>query len=328
MTIPHIFVVGVGRSGTTLVQSMLAAHPRIIFLPETVFIRRYMATGALNKLYHNGGMDPVIKLLKTEKYLKRLGVPIEKIIHYVQFSSGGSLDLSVYQALVKQYIGAESPQFVGDKDPRLVEYLPLLHHFFPDSRIIHVMRDPRDILESKKRAEWSKNRSPITHVFAGKVQFQLGRKFGSKLFGDHYFELTYEKLIQNPEKALKGLCHRMGLEYDPAMLCFGEAAKRLVADDEMSWKKETLGPLLTSNYGKWKKNLSKWEAALVENICPEAMRAVDAVFQCPPAQLSARERISLKVVTAFLGMASPVYQAYRQFRTTRRIMQQGPFCST
>lgn len=173
-----LFIVGVGRSGTTLVQSMLAAHPNVVFLPETVFIRRYIATGELDKAWLCHGKNQVQAILFNDRYLKRLGVNIEESLNSVGKPFDQILDYTVYQTLVRQYLASKSPAFVGDKDPKLVEYLPLLNHFFPDCRIIHVIRDPRDVLESKKRAEWSKGRSVMAHVFAGKVQFHMGRKFG------------------------------------------------------------------------------------------------------------------------------------------------------
>ena len=42
-----IFIVGVGRSGTSLLQSMFASHPEVKFIPETAFIRRYVLNGEL-----------------------------------------------------------------------------------------------------------------------------------------------------------------------------------------------------------------------------------------------------------------------------------------
>jgi hypothetical protein len=64
----------------------------------------------------------------------------------------------------------------------------------------------------------------------------------------------------------------VGIPFDPAMLAFGDAARTLVADEELSWKRETLGPLLTTNAGKWTRELSPWRADVTAAVCDEALR--------------------------------------------------------
>jgi hypothetical protein len=55
------------------------------------------------------------------------------------------------------------------------------------------------------------------------------------------------------------------------MLDFGQAAQDIVCEDELSWKKEVLGPLLTENTGKWRGVLTGWQTALIDSTCGDLM---------------------------------------------------------
>ena len=62
----NLLIVGVGRSGTSLLQSMLAAHSGIVMMPETSFIRRYL----IRDLW-SGKLDGNLEKLNDDAYLKR-----------------------------------------------------------------------------------------------------------------------------------------------------------------------------------------------------------------------------------------------------------------
>lgn len=264
----HVFVVGVGRSGTSLVQSMLAAHPDVAYMPETAFIRRYVATGFLEKLRKTSGKDAVIRTLAGDEAFSRSGLEASEVVDKCG-QKNGCLDTQIYWEMVDKKVDHHK-SWIGDKDPRLIEFLPLLSHLFPDAKIINVIRDPRDVLLSKKRAEWSSKGHVWKHVFANRVQLRLGRKTGPNQFAEAYQELIYENLIANPQAALSGVCEKLGLSFDEAMLDFGDAAKDLVSEKEVSWKKETFGPLLSENKEKWKSGLKPREIVLSEICCREA----------------------------------------------------------
>ena len=112
------------------------------------------------------------------------------------------------------------------------------------------------MLASKKKAAWSRHRSVLAHVFANRVQLRAGRRDGPRLFGSRYHEVVYEELLANPRAVLHDLAGRLGLDYEEGMLAFGGAAEALVSADELAWKRETLGPLLAANAGKWRRDLS------------------------------------------------------------------------
>lgn len=261
-----LFIVGVGRSGTSLLQSMLAAHSQLSFLPETAFIRKFIVRKKIQSTVIKKGSSFAKELVARDETLSRVDFNFNNFID----STKDNIDLECYLAMQGQEMERSGKLRFGDKDPRLIEYLPTVKLCFPDAYIVNIVRDPRDVLSSKKKAAWSAGRSLLFYTFANRVQLKIARLLGRKLFGERYIEIIYEDLISEPEVNLKNLCTKLNLSFEPELLEFGEQAKKLVSDSEISWKKETFGPLLSNNFNKWKKQLNKNEIALTELSCSDA----------------------------------------------------------
>ena len=270
-----VFIVGVGRSGTSLLQSMLNAHPDICFPPEINFIRRYLVKDVLYASWRNNGFNEVIEHLKGDKYIARLGLDANDLSALKKQFENDFSSVRLYLSLLRLYASKKGNiKWIGDKDPRSVEFLPVIHRHFPEANVIHIIRDPRDVLVSKKKAAWSQGQSFFHHIFANRIQLKLGRRDGKRLFQERYFELSYESLIRAPEAELSNLCRYLRIPYNPCMLEFADSSKDLVSQEEMQWKKETLGPLLKNNAEQWKKELNKWEIILTEQACSEAIDTI------------------------------------------------------
>ena len=315
MTFSTVFILGVGRSGTSLIQSMLAAHPQISCLPETAFIRRMVFPGYLQSIFQKHGEMAASRALAQDEYFARTGLDASKVVAQAA-RRVGLLDAAVYREMLALY-AVKDKEWVGDKDPRTVEFLPLLTSFFSDAHVIHVFRDPRDVLASKKKAAWSKKGHVWKHVFANRVQFNIGSKFGPKLFGTRYHEICYEELLAAPEKVLTGLCRELGLEYDDGMLSFGDAARKLVADSEKSWKKETFGPLLTDNQKKWKAQLIPKEIVLTELCCGEALARGGYEKGRQRQRLSLKDWLWVQAGRLLIVLATRPYMTLRNFQMQR-----------
>lgn len=265
-----LFIVGVGRSGTSLLQSMFSAHSSVVYLPETSFFRRYFTKGILESEYSKGGFNAALETLERDGFLPRTGLDPSSLLNGA-LAREGPLDLSLYREMVLQFAG-DKTDLVGDKDPRLIESLPALRCALSDRiDVINIIRDPRDVLASKKQAAWSSKAHSWKHIFANRVQLRLGRNQGRRSLGRHYHEIIYEDLISRPQEVLSPLCQAMGIAFEDTMLSFNEAARKLVSQQEVDWKKETFGPLLVDNKEKWRSSLSAREIRLTEACCSEAM---------------------------------------------------------
>jgi hypothetical protein len=292
---------------------MLAAHPRVAIPPETAFLRRYVLRGSLERIGRRHGKRALVEHLEADDRFLRLGMSAQRVVRAA--AEKGVLDgPTIYRAMLDEYALKHGKNIVGDKDPRLIEHLEPLSRIFPNARIVHVFRDPRDVLLSKKRAAWSRNRPVLRHVFANRVQFKLGRRTGPRFFGDRYVELQYERLLGDPRSVLSDLCGRLGLSFEPAMLDFGDAARELVSPEEVAWKSETLGPLLTDNSGKWREGLDPGELCLSERACAQAMRAGDYGRSTARRDLRFGARLAVGLELLTIAAADPVYRVIRGAR--------------
>jgi len=270
---------------------MLNSYPRIVFPPEFHFIRRYIAS--------NKEID--LGKLKKDKYLKRLS--ISKIIKKLKKQKNLNWVL-VYKTILKEYLNRKEGDLIGDKDPKNIEYLPIIYKLFPQARILHIIRDPRDVFLSRQKAEWSKDKNWFSQIMAYRIQYKIGRRNGKKYFGNNYYELRYEDLIRKPKVTLKRICKKIKIDYKPQMLQFSKSAKEIMSKEEEEWKKETTGPLLSNNFQKWRDSLSRKKIVLIENLC---QKVFEDGFYKKEYPLTLLEKIKLSLLNIIANILEYFY---------------------
>ena len=318
-TAPHIFIVGVGRSGTSLLQSMLASHPRIAFPPEINFIRRFLGTKILAKQYQTLGATGFTDWLAQDNWLNRLRIDFTEIVQQSLCADGQLPGALLYSNILQAYAKQQGKPLCGDKDPRSIEFLSLIHHFYPKAHIVHILRDPRDVLVSKKKAGWSQRAPVLRHIFANGFQFSYGHKMGQRLFKNQYHLIIYEELLRRPESILRNLCKAIGIAYSSEMLNFQQAASKIVTASERAWKKETLGPLIKNNSGKWRHALSEEEIGLIERFCSKAFAVGRYQFLQPRSNVS-DYNMKQRLICWFLEIFKYIYQQYRNLALEKRMI--------
>lgn len=254
MTSGVVFITGVGRSGTTVLQSMLHAHSAFQFPPETHFFKRHILPFQLSKKL------PSQAALESDPFLNRLSEEERKTVLLAEHKGLNDLKKSFESILG----GPNGSPFIGDKDTEYVRYFPHLKQLYPDAYMIHIMRDPRDVVASRLKTSWGAKRSLEFHIAEYQYYLKKVRKEGPELFGDRFIEIKYEDLLKDPTQQLSTLLSKMGLEFESAMLEFYKKDQGLIAEDEKEWKGNVSKPLQTANSGKWKESLSEKQAALVQ----------------------------------------------------------------
>ncbi len=231
---------------------MLSAHSNIHFQVETHFFKRFILPFLVHKKL------PLKDELLEDKFLKRLDSSIRSKIIDKRYS--GLYDL---KSAFLEIIRAECSIW-GDKDTEYVRYIEHLWHIFPEATLIHVIRDPRDVVNSRVKTEWGKNRGIAFHSAEYSYYIREVLRKGSKLFAGKYFEVRYEDLIIDPRNTLKTLCQHLGIPYESSMLRYQQESKRLVTSDERDWKQNLNKAIIRDNLRKWKSDLDSREVAMVE----------------------------------------------------------------
>ena len=242
MNLNRLFIVGVGRSGTSMIQAILDTHSKISFFPETHYLRAIINNNNESQL-----TIPEIMLLYPK--LNRIDFLKENSDENQTFTR-----LKFFDFISQKKIEASRAEFIGDKDPRLVEKISSLLSKFPQAKIICISRDPGDVLVSKSNAQWSKNRNWALNTFISYSQIICQEEF-TKQFPKNCLVIKYEDLTDKAEICLKNICNFLDIEYEDSINDFEESAKRLISKDEEQWKSNTLKPMF-KNSTKWKSSLS------------------------------------------------------------------------
>jgi len=290
-----IFIVGCPRSGTTMLQLMLHAHPRIAIPPETRFVlegfRRRRHFGDLRRPEHRRALAEWI-VRRTESRFVDLGLDAEEVIDAIVSGPPtlGAAFAAVFQAYSRKF---GKPRW-GDKRPAYINNLPVLLRLFPDAQIVHIIRDGRDCVASLQEMPWHR-RGIYQSISAWARAIDHGRWAARKLGPESYHEVRYEELVTDPEPQLRALCQFLGEEYDPAMTKPEELA-HIAVPKHKTWHKRTHAEVGTDRIGTWRQRLRPWEIGLVEAVLGERLRAYGYELSGAP-EPSAGQRLRYELAT-------------------------------
>src|SRR5690606_34194653 len=274
---------------------MLHAHPEIEFLPETQFLRTYIFKNRKETLQDETQKRNFINVLNHDEKFQRARVAPEQIVANAKTYTDAYFNLL-------QSVRNQHTRFSGDKDPRFLDFLPDLYRVVPDAKVVHIIRDPREVVLSRTKADWSSHWPFFMHPVMYNAQLERGRKLGMKLFKENYLEIYYEDLVAAPREVLTGISDFLQIDFSEKMLAFGESAKKLVDEKEMQWKKETLGPLLTDNTQKWKCDLTNEQIYIIQRICS------DAFLKHPYKRQKVSVSVPIKIKTSLLTIFASIFK--------------------
>ncbi len=259
------FVVGTGRSGTTLLQAMLASHPRLGIPPETKFFQRWDPAGE-----HFGG-EP-LRGERLEQYLTRyfesedwrlLDLPREPVEAAMRRSDGSARGL--FLALLGAYQERSGRARIGEKSPLHARKVDRIRAVLPEAKFIHIYGDPRDVVASMLTMDWTQGTvRGLSRSWVKTLCEHL--RCLRELPGDVYTGVRFETLIEKPEDELRRLCAVIGEAFDPAMLAFNEREEAGFSDAEKSWKEQTRRPLSANSVGRFRQDLTRRQIAQIERI--------------------------------------------------------------
>ncbi len=248
------FLVGFQRSGTTLLRLMLDNHPEIAVPLDTVglWARYEDKLGDFHHLASDADARRLVEALLQEERIRLWQTPLDAE------TVMGLRRLPGYPGIVDAfhvaYATAHGKRLWGDKDPGNMERIDRLHRWFPESRILHIVRDGRDACLSQREQDFG-----IQDLFecaeCWREQVEWVRRIGAVL-GHRYLELKYEDLLGDPAGELQRICAFLGVRWEPAMLEYHRHVDRSVPDE-----KKGLWPLLNQpprkdNAGRWKTRLT------------------------------------------------------------------------
>jgi hypothetical protein len=254
-------VLGVSRSGTTLLKAMLDAHSQLAIPSESYF---------LPQLWDRHGEQPerdaFVEDLGRLERLREWGVDPEQV--RARLPAQPTFAQAV-QSIFQLYAESRGKPRFGEKTPLYMQHLDVLDRAFPDARYVHIVRDGRDAAVSllamtrKPRFNLSRPRGIGDFAVAWQREVRGAQGFG---LTHPYHELRYEDLVEEPESRLREVCAFLELEYEPGML---EYHRR--EDPSLYADHPRLAEPPVRDTRSWRKELRPADAALFEAIAGDLL---------------------------------------------------------
>jgi tetratricopeptide (TPR) repeat protein len=271
-----IFIVGMPRSGTTLLEQILCSH---------------------SSVYGAGEITDLHEVISRASGTPPLGEPALE------------LDAGAFRAIGSDYLArvfkrAPRSAFITDKMPANFFYLGLIHLALPNAKIIHAMRDPMDSCFScfarlfNDTMEFAYDQGTLGRYY---VRYRkLMEHWHRVLPEQRILELSYERLVAHTEDEARRVLEFVGLPWDPSCLEFHRNT-RLVSTASVAQVRK---PIYASSVARWK-HFAQHLGPLYELVAPyrEADGLAESSLGCGPPRLAPPE--GARPELARPGVAAP-----------------------
>jgi len=272
------FIIGMGRSGTTLLLSMLNSVETNVCVPE-IPIALYLYNSHRNRREFNVNDVRQILSLRTKlKYIRNVNVKdsyfVDNVINcknykdFIQVASLSTSDNSKKIQLIENII---------DKNPIYTFYTDALSSIFPEPKFLIMTRNPFGYVNSciESIDPGKKARSAEFYSLAYDIYAKEIEKIQKKYF-NRALVVQYEDLVENPESTMKNICNFLSIDFKLEMLEFYKKTFNLDHKKEglndsqktrIQFKYQALSkPVNTSRIESWKNKLSKKQINIISSI--------------------------------------------------------------
>jgi tetratricopeptide (TPR) repeat protein len=224
------FLIGFPRSGTTLIEQVLASHSRIACFGETDYL-----FGALSTVLKEGDL------------LER----VASLTH---------AEIEIMRAAFQSVVLADHPEAAGrliiDKHPLHIVLLPVINKVFPDAKIIFTQRDPRDVVLScyqqcfgvnvATAQFWRLDRAAEYYDVVMELALTARKKLKLDLL-----EVDYRDVVADLEKEAQRMAAFLGLAFEPSMLRYDETARQRAISSASA--RQVISPIYDRSIGRWRR---------------------------------------------------------------------------
>jgi hypothetical protein len=257
-----VIVLGVGRSGTTLLRVMLDRNSQLAIPYESFFVL---------PLAHRHGRRPKIDdfVADLERFfqLYEWGVSPEDVRRRLR---DGMTTGEAIAAIFEVYAERDGKPRWGDKTPLYMQSLPLLERLFPDAAWVHLVRDGRDaalsflsLPEGFSGKTWAQPRTAAQFAARWRAEILAARRLKG-----HYIELRYEDLVTDPERELRRVCEHASLPWEPGMLDHTGVNELAEMPEHRNIAKPP-----TAGLRDWRNEMSREDALAFEAVAGDVLRS-------------------------------------------------------
>lgn len=294
-----VFVLGCPRSGTTLLYHMLlsAGNFAVYRAESNVFNLLVPAFGTL-RIRKN--REKLLQAWLRSKLFTLSGLDAAAISARIleDCRSGGDFLRIVMESIARQ----QNVERWSDCTPDHLLYIPEIKREIPNSLVIHIIRDGRDVALSYAQQGWSyplpwdRGQDLAVAALYWDWMVRRGRQYG-KSMGPDYCEVLFEDLVTKPRETLSRLSSFVGQELD-----LEEIKKRgigSVSEPNSSFLSDSAAAGFNP-VGRWKQKLEAKQASLIEGLVGDLLRDLGYPLSAEPSASPMQlERMRLSYRTTF-----------------------------
>ena len=267
-----IFIVGCPRSGTTILARILDNHSLIAAGSETHFFNLLSKNKKHDwQNFDSDSIDNFFKQVRVEDFCSLLKVSLEEFKEqFSQTALDSSLSKTqankkrVFDTMMLLLINKKQKILCCEKTPQHFNNIEEILELYPDAKIIHLLRDGRDTVNSLIKMPWRPEglltNSRYWKRYARK-SINIIDKYNKQEKNFHC--LRYEDLLQTPQESLSKLCTFLEIEFEEAMLSKSKDQTGIFSAWESSWKHKAMEELDSTRIGTWNKELDDKEKKLI-----------------------------------------------------------------
>lgn len=271
----YFFITGTGRSGTTLLQAMLSRGRGVFIPPETHFMPLiWQQRRRLGPIASDRGWAAAKEAIARRN--KKAGIETDPAL-FEQLADEGPRHLATLLTAWLRSAAAQAPSeapgeapppsVIGEKSPVHASFVLELLAMIPDSSVVHIVRDPRDVAVSQREA-W--NGPTMSAAYRWLLDQKRHEELETLVSPQRFTTVRYEDLVTDPEAHLRRVCEVLPIEFAPEMLEPHKRSAKGYAERE-THKQRTLEPVTNSRIGRYRQSLSPRAVAAIERTCRSQM---------------------------------------------------------
>ncbi|HEY7525931.1 MAG TPA: sulfotransferase [Candidatus Limnocylindria bacterium] len=291
-----ILIGGLERTGTSLIFALLASHPRIAMTRRTNWWTYF--DGRFGDLGQDEALRRILAEMRQYRRHRKLEPDFDRL--EADFRAGERSYCRLFDLLESQHAERVGRPRWGDKSLHTERYADRVFECFPEARILHMLRDPRDRYASAVK-RWKSRRGGVGSATAAWLaSVELGRR-NVERYPRQYRFLQYEHLVRDPEGELRAVCEFIGEPFDPSMLGMAGAADFRDAGGNSSFGRFSAGEISPRSIGRFRDVLSPREIAFVQRTAGDEMRSLG--YEDAGTRLDGSERLAFALGTVPVNAA-------------------------
>jgi len=241
---PPVFLVGCPRSGTTLLQSLLAAHPQIASFPESKFFQ-YLVPEHEPRRRFFGLVSRRLQPRLEEFFKSEIGRP--EMLQYLPQIPLMSWYTRKFIKILQILTEEQGKSIMLEKTPEHLYHIDYIEKIVPGVRFIHILRNGSDVVASL----YEVTRKYPNSLWQGALSLddcierwiqavEISRRHLHKL---NHLLIRYEDLVENPPTELEKICGFIGIEFIETMLQDYRGVAKQVTLETEPWKAAVTGEI-------------------------------------------------------------------------------------